>query len=230
MKLTLISALLAASLAAPAAYAVEYQVGVGYGFSEAHDDGIWYQKQTGPYELKTSSPSFSLAITGKPYPWLRLRAAYEYLGQHSTVCDCLSSDAAWEKEVREGKGTSGWPHSTFYTKGDSHAFKFSALPEYRYGNATLFAGGGLALTTTTNEVHVENWHPATDAAHLQWGPAQTLDVSWGRHWSVTPFIEAGVRMGNWEVAGSMTKLDTQKEELYPIIVRYRYAVEARYSF
>lgn len=203
-----------------AAAAPQTEVRLDHTHFSHHGDNVWYQKETGPYDLVLNSPSGYLGVTDKVGAF-RWHLGARYLGRYSTECECLSSDRAYEL----GNPT-GWPVSTFKTKGD--VFGPQATITYEWPRA--FLGAGLMYAGASNQVHVDNWYPAVDDTFLVPGKAQTLDVSNRRRWAPAPVVEGGFRIGSTDVLLSATRLNTVQGTWYPIATGWAVSVGLRWVF
>lgn len=199
------------------------ELGIGMTHFGKHGDGVWYQKDYGPYDLKVTSPALSIGWVDSTFG-LGWRVGYKYFGQYSTKCECTSSDRAYE-QLQSGNDV-GWPASTFWTKGDVHGAYASILPEW--GN--FYGELGVLYAGASNKVQISNWRPAIDETFLKWGEPVDLAVDNGRKWSLSPVIGVGYRFNrSSSVALTATRFNV-KGEFLPIIHGPSYTLEFRHEF
>lgn len=199
------------------------EIGAGYTGFGKHGDGVWYQKDYGPYALNTSSETLSIGWTDSAYG-MKWRAGYRYLGKYSTYCSCTSSDRAYE-QLQAGNDV-GWPASKFYTKGNVHGVYASVLPEWN----KFFGEIGVLYYGASNQVNVKDWRPATDETYLKWGDSIDISVSNRRKWAISPVIGVGYRFTPFNsVAVSLTRTNVGGD-LTPIIKGLAYSLELRHEF
>ena len=153
--------LLLLSAALPArAEGVKIELGTGLTLYGHHGDGVWHQRDYGPYDIKDRSANLSIGLTGRAFG-VGWRAGAQYLGRYGSVCQCLSSDRAYE-EFKKGNDV-GWPASKFRTRGDGYGLYASVLPEWHIGRGWfLQAEVGVGYYGVSNEVKVTAWRPAID--------------------------------------------------------------------
>lgn len=226
-----ISGLAATGLKLP----VSFEFGAGLTKFSSHGDGVWYQKEAGPYNLKLISPSLSFGIRGNliqltPTYGVDYRAGVQYLGHYSTICECLSSDLVYEELLR-GAPTN-WPLSKFTTSGDSFGTYAIVQPYYLVQGIQLFGQVGGKWIATTNKVEVENWRANVNGDVHQFSDPQFLAVSNGTRWSFAPTYGLGLR---WPTKGlsvtlSATRVNAAKGEWYPIIQGNAYNLEVSQEF
>lgn len=202
--------------------AAEIELKLGTVKFSHHNDGIWYQKNAGPYTLNVTSPSGYLGITDN-LGSIRWHAGFRYLGSYSTVCECLSSDRAYELG-----NPAKWPLSTFKTKGDVFGPQLTLSQDL--GPFRLF--GGAMLAGASNKVSVTNWYPSLDNPDtgLRWGDPQDLNVAPKRLWKLVPVIGVSYRYGATSFDISATKLNTNKGNTQPIVNGWATSAEVGYTF
>lgn len=190
-------------------------------------DGNWHQREYGPFDLDTRSQSLSIGATGDLFDW-RWRAGLQYLGKHSTKCECLSSDHAYAL-YKQGIDI-GWPKSYYRTEGDAYGAYATVAPLWHIDRGWhAFIEAGVGYYGVSNDVTVRDWYPATNAEHTTWGEPQLLKVKNGRKWRVTPIVGAGVIYGQTSIALSARHLNLDGP-WYPIASETPLTLEIRHAW
>lgn len=210
------------SLGASTVSAADIEIKVGVTKFSHHGDGVWYQKDAGPYKLSVTNPAGYIGLTDS-LGSVRWHAGFRYLGSYSTVCECLSSDRAYELG-----NPAKWPLSTFKTKGDVFGPQLTLSQDL--GPFKLF--GGAMLAGASNKVSVTNWYPSLDNPDtgLRWGDPQDLNVAPKRLWKLAPVIGVSYRYGATSFEISATKLNTNKGNVQPIVNGWATSAEVGYTF
>ncbi len=215
------------SSALPARADTKIELGTGLTLYGHHGDGVWHQRDYGPYDIKDRAANLSVGLTGDVFGW-RWRAGAQYLGRYGSVCQCLSSDRAYD-EYRRGNDV-GWPPSKFRTRGDGYGLYASVLPEWHIGRGWFLQGEvGLGYYGVSNEVRVTAWRPAIDDTYLKWGDARLLEVSNGRRWKLTPVYGIGLSRG-WTTVAVKTMEISKDGDLLPVVSGKPTIIEVRHGF
>ena len=214
-------------LAPPARADTKVELGTGLTLYGHHGDGVWHQQDYGPYSIKDRAANLSIGLTGRAFG-VGWRAGVQYLGRYGSVCQCLSSDRAYE-EFKKGNDV-GWPASKFRTRGDGYGLYASVLPEWHIGRGWfLQAEVGVGYYGVSNEVKVTEWRPATDDTYLRWGTARLLEVSNGRKWKLTTIYGIGISRG-WTTVAVKTMEISKDGALLPVVDGRPVLIEVRHGF
>ncbi|WP_395707574.1 hypothetical protein [Casimicrobium huifangae] len=124
------------SSAIPARADTKIELGTGLTLYGHHGDGVWHQRDYGPYDIKDRAANLSVGLTGDVFGW-RWRAGAQYLGRYGSVCRCLSSDRAYE-EYRKGNDVGGWRRASLSARRRLRTWP--VLPEWHIGKGWFLQG------------------------------------------------------------------------------------------
>lgn len=214
-----------ALLFAPAAHAVDVEIGAGVAHYNARGNGMWYQEGF-PYKLDLNAPVVEAGLAGNVLDRGRFgldwHATYVYMGDARSDA-VATSDENYNAAARGCRGTCDF-QSRFVGHGGLQGLRFTLEPTYTYNRWRFGIEAGVFVYRPRWHVTVYNRPAETD-----YETTHAFQVAGDTSIRVTPVIGASIGRGNVSLAylyyvnaSSGAPYHSLWNSVHTLTIRYRF--------
>jgi hypothetical protein len=185
---------------APAASAIQWEIGAGQSFAKEHGDGVWYQTRF-PHKLDLRSAAFKIGATGEFGPSLRWHVDAVHLGRYGSDAFATPHDDNYSKVSHTGCNGACLPLVRYTGEGTVGGFA-ATLEAHTTGTWKLGAEVGPFLYRASWKMRVPGWYPSALSSGGEFTPSaapMNLDID-RSHWKVGGVVGVTVGHGSWNLS------------------------------